>query len=125
MKATGFPFIKVDQRDIKSTLLEKLASRYKDLSDVHYKGIRETGGNPARFDDAAEGHLHTLLLLGIHYQKTGKRKRARELYRKCRSSIEEYEKRILEIPDHITSFNLRKVKEVLEENRSSLEGEGF
>jgi tetratricopeptide (TPR) repeat protein len=124
-KADGFPFVHVDQKDIKGSMLERLASVYKDLSDLHFRSIGETGGNPILFDDAAEGHLHTLILLGIHYQNEGKRKKSRELYRRCRAAIAEYEKRILEIPDHITSFDLRKVKEVLEENRSSLEGQGL
>jgi tetratricopeptide (TPR) repeat protein/DNA-binding MarR family transcriptional regulator len=121
----GYPFFPKKDQDHQEVLLERLAGSYKKLADSLHVTMIETGGNPGQFDNAAEGRLHTLLTLGIYFQKKGKRKKARGFYKECKAAIEEHERRSLKIVDHVTSFNLRKVKEVLEENRSALEGIGF
>jgi hypothetical protein len=124
-KIASFPYVKVKVGNQRTSLLEGLVDAYQELSDTILGGVRETGGDPSKFDDAVEGLLHTSILLGRHHMQEKSRKRARETFRRCRRFIERYEKDLKRIPDHVPTFDLRKVKEVLEENRSMLEGERF
>ncbi|MGA1819447.1 MAG: hypothetical protein ACMUHU_00405 [Thermoplasmatota archaeon] len=123
-RATGLPLLDPRMDDPREGMLERLIESYRELADLQLRSIRETGGDPNRFDNAIEGSLHTQLLLGIHYRDRGKKKKAREAFKRCRSDLSEYERTITTIPDHLVAFDLRKVKEVLEENRSATEGDG-
>jgi tetratricopeptide (TPR) repeat protein len=122
---SSFPYAGSRGGDPRTFLMEELIDAYRELSNTILVGVRESGEDPSRFDDAVEGVLHTTILLGIHHMENKERRKAREAFRRCRHSIERYEKDLKLIPDHAPGFDLRKVKEVLEENRSLLEGERF
>jgi len=121
----SFPYVTVKNGDPRASLIESLVEAYQELYDSILSGIRETGGDPSRFDDAVEGLLHSSIMLGVHYRGKKDRRRARETFRRCRLQVERYEKDLRRIPDHAPTFDLRKIKEVLEENRSMLEAERF
>jgi hypothetical protein len=59
-------------------------------------------------------------MTGHHLQLLGKRKRARDYYKKCKDVIDLYEKIMRLHPEHLTEWDIRKVKEVVEFNRSQL-----
>ncbi|MGA1873442.1 MAG: hypothetical protein ACMUHY_07190, partial [Thermoplasmatota archaeon] len=124
-RKTGFKLLDPATEDSRADMLNRLSEVYREQVGLNWKAIRETGGSPKRYDEAVEGFLHAQLLLGIHYRKKRKIKKARDAFRKCRKNLIEYERNISSISDHVVSFDIRKVKEVLEENRSAVEEEGF
>ncbi|MGA1848111.1 MAG: AAA family ATPase [Thermoplasmatota archaeon] len=124
-RRSSFPYTMSKDDDPRSALMEELIDAYQELSDTILVGVKESGEEPSRFDDAVEGLLHTSIRLGIHHMENGERRKAREAFRRSRRFIERYEKDLKLIPDHAPGFDLRKVKEVLEENRSLLEAMKF
>jgi hypothetical protein len=124
-KRSSFPYSGSREGDPRTSLMEDLIDAYQNLSDTVLVGMSESGEEPSRFDDAVEGLLHTTIMLGIHHMENNERRKAREAFRRCRRSIERYEKDLKRIPNHTPGFDLRKVKEILEENRSFLEGGNF
>lgn len=116
----GYPFIRTRDEDLKGGLLKEICKNQETMFHMTLQGL-ETGDDlPEDLEDVAEDHCHTLLMAGHHFQLLGKRKRARDYYKKCRDVLELYEKTMRLHPDHVTEWDLRKVKEVVEFNRSQL-----
>ena len=59
-------------------------------------------------------------MAGNHFQLVGKLDRAREIYLKCREVMDIYEKAVAKRPEHVTEWDIRKVKEVVQINMSQL-----
>ncbi|MFW3145545.1 MAG: AAA family ATPase [Thermoplasmatota archaeon] len=118
----GFPYTKGRAKDMKGELLMELISACRDLITALKREMGAEEADVSGFHYAYEGAIHSLLSGGIHFRDTGNRKRARELFRECRKVICEYERSLSDMDDQLPAFDLRKVKEVLEENRVLLEG---
>ncbi|MEA3557622.1 MAG: ATP-binding protein [Candidatus Thermoplasmatota archaeon] len=122
-KVTKIPFVKVKGDDPKGHLLLDMIETYQNTLKLLRKMIKEGVPSKPDIDGPYEGVIHSCLLAGIHFRKNGKVQKARKMFSKCRTCITEYERMISEDVDRTPGFNLRTVKEVLEENRSTLEEE--
>jgi len=81
-RTTGLPLLDPRIDDPREGILERLIGTYRELAELQLKNIRETGGDPIRFDNAIEGSLHAQLLLGIHQRDRGRKKKAREVFKR-------------------------------------------
>jgi tetratricopeptide (TPR) repeat protein len=116
----GYPFINIRDEDIKGGLLKDICFAQETLFHITLQGLEAEEDLPEDLEAMAEDHCHTLLMSGHHFQLIGKRKRARDYYKKCRDVLDLYEKTMRLHPEHVTEWDMRKVKEVVEYNRSQL-----
>ncbi|RLF67539.1 MAG: hypothetical protein DRN57_05565 [Thermoplasmata archaeon] len=117
----GFPFIRVRDEDIAGSLMLEICGKQEPLFDMVNESLEDGDARPEDLENLAEEYCHSLLRAGHHFQGKGKRKRARDLYKRCRDVIEIYEKTMVDHPEHVTEWDIRKVKEVVEFNRSQLD----
>ncbi|MGA1822809.1 MAG: AAA family ATPase [Thermoplasmatota archaeon] len=115
---SGWPFVKVREKDPKGSVLKQLSIMYEDriraLPEVGTGSDMPTG----LMDNYYEDLVHNLIELAIHYHKRDRLKSAKACYKRCGVIIAEYEWRMSELPDHTPSWNLRKAKEILNNNRA-------
>jgi hypothetical protein len=116
----GFPFVKVRTEDIKGILLSSICDSGWELMEVTLDNLENEEAGPEELEGLAEDLCHNLLMAGNHYQLLGRVGRAREIYEKCREVIDLYEKAVVKHPDHVTEWDIRKVKEVVMLNMSQL-----
>lgn len=116
----GYPFIKVRNEDIKGTLLSNICESQWQLFEVYLDEMENEEIDPEDLEALAEDQCHNLLMAGNHFQLLGRFKRAMEIYEKCREVLELYEKAVLKHPEHVTEWDIRKVKEAVSLNVSQL-----
>ena len=118
-KGLKMPFVRSRDGDTRLAILRELSDLYE--MELNKLGGGETGSLDSNLlDSLMEGYLHALLRQGKHLQRSGNKKGARKVYNRCKSSIKEFEERMSTIPEYSPSWDIRKVKEVLEHNRSKL-----
>ncbi len=116
----GFPFTRVRNEDIKGTLLTGICDSEWQLFEVTLDDLENEEYGPEDLETLAEDQCHNLLMAGNHFQLMGKLDHAREIYLKCREVLEIYEKAVAKRPEHVTEWDIRKVKEVVQINMSQL-----
>lgn len=116
----GFPYVRMRDDDFKGAILREMCNTQEPLFHLVLQGLEKGDDRPEDLEAMAEEHCHSLLMAGHHYQLMGKRKRARDLYKKCWDVIDLYEKTMRLHPEHVTEWDIRKVKEVVEYNRAQL-----
>jgi hypothetical protein len=116
----GYPYVRLRDDDIKGAILNQICSDQEPLFHMVLQGLERGDDLPQDLEDLAEDHSHTLLMTGHHFQLIGKNKRARDYYKKCSDVIDLYEKTMRLHPEHVVEWDVRKVKEVVEFNRSQL-----
>ena len=113
----GLTFI--DGGDPKTEVLRQLS----DLYSKEVKGLMMERGDSLdslSIDRKMEGYVHSLIRLGNHLRQSGMKSRAIRTYSKCKEVISDFEERMSTVPEYNPSWDVGKVKEVLEHNRSRL-----
>lgn len=119
-KFEGGPFhlVEIKGGDMEGGILSALVREYEGALKMvrsHPSDINVDGGE---IDGLYEGALHSLILAGIHFRDRKKKVKARNMFASCRRMISEYERFISRESDRMPGFDIRKVKEILEENRA-------
>jgi DNA-binding MarR family transcriptional regulator len=116
----GYPFLKLMNEDIKGTLLSEICDSQWQLFEVTLDDLENEEVDPEDLEMLAEDQCHNLLMAGNHLQLMGRFRKARETYHKCREVMDLYEKAVIRHSDHVTEWDIRKVKEVMQLNLSQL-----